>query len=733
MRRNQAEKATGAWARRAARGGAAATVLLLAACGSGNDDGDHGGSGGGGGGGGTGGGQANAKPAYIGEVRVQTYDGVADDLLTAGLGKDGLGSATPPLPADPAAPTAAELRRYAIHSNYRALVDTSASGGYGSLYGPNVDARGNITGGQGKVAGVEYLAYSDDGTGRQNVTMMVQIPSTFDPARACLITATSSGSRGVYGGISTGEWGLKRGCAVAYTDKGTGGAPHDLETDTVPLIDGTRANRQAAGAAAQFVAPPGGTTLADFNAAAPHRLAFKHAHSQRNPEKDWGLFTLQSVEFAIWAINDRYGAQAADGTRQRTLDKDRIMVIASSISNGGGAAVAAAEQDGDGLIDGVAVTEPNLNLPSNAGVTVQRGGAAVSRSGRTLFDYTSLANMLQLCASRDPAHADAAGLGFYTLLGLDAAAEGRCRALAEAGIVTGGNLGQWAASALQQLRAYGWEAESDALHASMAVFEVSNAIAVTYANALSRASVTERLCGFSFAATGTALGPVTMPAAPLATMFSTGNGIPPNSGVQLVNDLDPRGPRRDVLSRSPQLAYDDANLAGARCLRELLTAGTPAGVRLRTGEAETLRSGNLRGKPALIVHGRSDALLPVNHTSRPYLGYNRLKEGAASRLSYVEVTNAQHFDGFIGVVPGYDNRYIPLHLYLNRALDAMFDHLGGGAPLPPSQVVRTVPRGGTLNTPAPAILPANVPPIATSPAAGDRIVAEADGIVRVPD
>jgi hydroxybutyrate-dimer hydrolase len=44
----------------------------------------------------------------------------------------------------------------------------------------------------------------------------------------------------VYGAISTGEWGLKRGCAVAYTDKGTGGAPHDLQNDTVPLVDGTR-------------------------------------------------------------------------------------------------------------------------------------------------------------------------------------------------------------------------------------------------------------------------------------------------------------------------------------------------------------------------------------------------------------------------------------------------------------------------------------------------------------
>ncbi len=87
--------------------------------------------------------------------------------------------------------------------------------------------------------------------------------------------------------------------------------------------------------------------------------------------------------------------------------------------------------------------------------------------------------------------------------------------------------------------------------------------------------------------------------------------------------------------------------------------------------SETRRSGNLHGKPALIVHGRSDGLLPVNHTSRPYLGFNRQQEGAASKLSYIEVENAQHFDAFIGAVSGYSNRYVPLHLYLIRALDAV--------------------------------------------------------------
>ena len=37
------------------------------------------------------------------------------------------------------------------------------------------------------------------------------------------------------------------------------------------------------------------------------------------------------------------------------------------------------------------------------------------------------------------------------------------------------------------------------------------------------------------------------------------------------------------------------------------------------------------------------------------------------------MTNAQHFDAFIGnaTLPGYDTRFIPLHVYVNRAMDAM--------------------------------------------------------------
>ncbi|MBS0390336.1 MAG: D-(-)-3-hydroxybutyrate oligomer hydrolase [Proteobacteria bacterium] len=679
----------------------------------------------------------NAKPSYLGPVRQQTYDGSSDDLLTAGLGKTGLAALAPPAYADPLKPTAAELRQAAIHTNYRAMLDMTAAGGYGMLYGPNVDALGNVTASEGKIAGTEYIAFADDGTGRKNVTLMVQVPANFDPKKACIITATASGSRGVYGGISTGEWGLKRGCAVAYSDKGTGAAPHDLMNDTVPLIDGTRTTAAAAGTNAAFNAGLTAADLAAFNTATPNRFAFKHAHSGQNAEKDWGRTTLQAVEFAYFVLNERFGDKNFAGDRLQTLKPGNTIVIASSLSNGGGAAIAAAEMDTQGLISGVAVSEPALELPANPGVTVRRGATTLSVVGKTLVDFTTYANLYQSCASLAPSSSGAPFAAAFAAGFASAAlpiAPNRCTALAAAGLLVSTTVPTQAEESLQKLRDYGWEPESNDLHASLAAFEVAPAVSVTFANALSRASVKDNLCGYSYAAI-TATGAVgTLAPAALADMFAKGNGVPPSSGVQLINNNGKLGAARDFLSVSSNSGLADWNTPGALCLRNLVTGADAAARKLQAGVDETRRNGNLRGKPTLIVHGRADALLPVSHTSRPYAALNRQVEGAASKLSYLEVTNAQHFDTFIGlpaVLPGYDSRYIPLHVYLNRALDAVYDNLTKGTALPASQVVRTVARGGTAGS-APAITAANVPPLAIVPAAGNAITVTA-GSITIPD
>jgi len=175
----------------------------------------------------------NVRPTFLGTVTTTTYDGTSDDLLTAGLGWDGLQSATPP--ALSATPTASELRRRAIYNNYRALVDPTTAGGYGVLYGPNVPVEGgvaNATPGAGKIAGTEYLAYSVDATGKAAATVMVQIPSTFNQSAACIVTATSSGSRGVYGAVSAaGEW----GSSAAVQSRTPTRAPATARTSSTPI------------------------------------------------------------------------------------------------------------------------------------------------------------------------------------------------------------------------------------------------------------------------------------------------------------------------------------------------------------------------------------------------------------------------------------------------------------------------------------------------------------------
>ena len=73
--------------------------------------------------------------------------------------------------------------------------------------------------------------------------------------------------------------------------------------------------------------------------------------------------------------------------------------------------------------------------------------------------------------------------------------------------------------------------------------------------------------------------------------------------------------------------------------------------------------------------------MPVNHASRAWYAQNQSKATRRDQRRYVEVTNAQHFDAFLpggAVFAGYDQRFVPLHMYFVRALDAMYAHLTHG-------------------------------------------------------
>jgi hydroxybutyrate-dimer hydrolase len=669
----------------------------------------------------------DTKPANVGAIAKIAYDGVGDDLLTAGLGRTGLGG-TAPIPANPASPTAAELRKLAIFANYTALVDVNPKGGYGTLFGPNIDATGADALGEGKIAGNEYLAYLDDGTGRQNVTLMVQIPSTWNRERPCIVTATSSGSRGIYGAIGTaGEWGLKRGCAVAYTDKGTGSGVHDLATNTVNTQNGVRADATAAGTNSNFTATLPAPELPEFNSAFPDRIAVKHAHSQQNPEKDWGSNTLDAVRLAIHLLNEERREKANSSTA-RGYGTDNTLVIASSVSNGGAAAVAAAEQDSENLIDGVAVAEPVLELGPVPGLTIRRG-STVQGGGRPLYDYFTLANLYQPCAAQ--ATRAAGSYGVPAVLPVPAIATGRCAALRARGLLTTTTPAEQAEESLDILIAAGFQPESNLIQATHFILAVPP-VTFAYANAYGRFPMQDNLCDLSYTGVDAAGAPAPLPAAALAQIFGTGNGVPPTGGIQIINNVSVGGPIENTRSVTPSTGVQDYNVDAGLCLRNLWTGPDGDAIRVRDGVQQVLRTGDLRGKPAIVVAGRADALIPVNFNARPYFGLNKVTEGAASKLSYIEVTNAQHFDAFIDnpALPGYDTAFVPLHHYFIQAMDRMWAALTANAPLPPSQLVRTTPRGGTPGQ-APPITPGNLPPISPTPSAADLIVFT-DNTVQVP-
>ncbi|MDQ3287054.1 MAG: D-(-)-3-hydroxybutyrate oligomer hydrolase [Pseudomonadota bacterium] len=555
----------------------------------------------------------------------------ADDLLTAGLGLDGLGSATPPPFSDPEKPTAAEVRRRAIWNSWRGIADLSPGGGYGEIYGSTVN-----------VPGREFSALATLPGANQPHRVLLQVPDAFDTENPCVLVAPSSGSRGVHGAISVaGAWGLPKGCAVAYTDKGAGTDYFDLDAGQGTAPDGT----PAAGSDPLAFAPDAGVSAADT----VRGVAVKHAHSGDNPEADWGRHVQQAAQFALQALDTAFpqaGPFSFDNTR----------VIAVGISNGGGAVLRAAELEGDWL-DAVVAAEPNI----------------FSQGGRSLMDYSTEAALLMPCALLDPA------LG--PLPQPPAAAQvapvwaQRCASLKTAGLVEGEDVEAMARSAHAQLAAAGWTDEALRAGALSAGFDLWRAVAVTYSSAYGRYGVDEHPCGYSFAAQNPDGSPRAATAAERAAWFSDASGIAPGAGVGIV----------DRLASGPDPAFP-----GLQCLRALATGDGPEGLRVRAGVEEI--SANIpprEGLPMIVIHGLDDGLVPAAFNSTPYVG---MAKAGGGDVRYWQVRNAQHFDAFLGL-PDYAARYLPMLPYVYAALDRISAHLDSGAPLPADAVISTTPRG----------------------------------------
>jgi len=582
-----------------------------------------------------------------------------NDLLTAGLGADGIASMTPPLPQHALSPTAAEIRRLSIYNDYRGLLDVSAGGGYHLLFGP-----------KRKVLGREYLAFARPPMGGALFAVLAQIPETFDRRQPMIVTAPSSGSRGIYGAISTAEWAFENGCAVAYTDKGTAPGFHDLDTDTRYGVDGLRL---PAGALEHptFTAAPG-PDLDAFKRALPHRLAVKHAHSGTNVEASWGQHVLMSIAFCLFCLND----WLADGAEK--FKRPSTKVIAAGVSNGGGAALRAAEQDDVDapLIDSIVVSEPQVQ-PKPAAFAIRYAGSVLTNHSRSFLDTVTLMDVYAPCAAfaldaSDPTSA------------LQQRRAKRCAALAARGLLKETGTMAQAREALGIIHAHGLLPEADFLVPWHDAFGFWPLLAAVFANAYARCDVNDHLCGVSIAPVDGRGAAVPMSEVMRAQLCGWSSGLGYFVGSERTAVID-------------DASAGEWSLGAALAFRSLVTAATYQqqnaveaqwvdAERVVAGIAAVRAGGNLRGKPAIVLHGRCDALLPPNHTSRAYFGLNKSIEQASSRLSYIEIANANHFDTFIALFGA--DRLVPMHYYFNQALTMMRAHLlDASAPLPPSQVV----------------------------------------------
>lgn len=537
-----------------------------------------------------------------------------DDLLSAGLGLDGLRTMTPPAFANPDAPTAAELRRRALWNNWRGIADLTPAGGFGTVYGamPSVPGR-------------EFQAFATLPGAKQPHRVLTQIPDAFDAKKRCLVVAASSGSRGVYGAIAVaGPWALPKGCAIAYTDKGAGTDYYDLAEKSGVRIDGTRG-----GGDDLFAFRPDGTATSG--------IAFKHAHSQDNPEADWGRHVRQAAEYGLQVLAEALPQQAPF-----TFDNTRV--IAVGISNGGGAVLRAAELDGTWLA-GVVAGEPN--------VYVDAPGA------RALYDYTTEAALLMPCALPK--------LGLPAVPDIDK----RCAAAVASGLIHGADLPAQQAAAYDALRANGWTDEALRAGSISVAFDLWRAVAVTYASAYGRYGAGESPCIAGFSALNADGTVRANTAAERAAWWSDASGIPPGAGVafQVAKPAEPH----DALD----------------CLRALWTGSDAAATRVKQGIAATRAGSPRKDLPIIVLHGLDDGLIPAAFSSAPYVA---MAKAAGADLRYWQVRHAQHFDGFLGL-PQYGASYVPLLPYVYSALDRVWAHIDSGAALPVDAVIQTTPRG----------------------------------------
>lgn len=560
----------------------------------------------------------------------ELFDGRSDDLLTAGLGIDGLRVAPPQWSADLQESWQARRRR-AITQNWRSLADLREESGFGRSYGPLEDRR---------LAGTEYLALLRQPGGSGVFTVWLQIPADFDPAAACLGVVASSGSRGIFGALPTAAARLlQRGCAVVHNDKGLGTGIVDLDSRLGLSFDGRIISLTAESTDALWNPAP--VTVE------AQTIAFKHAHSTELEEARWGAMLLSSGHYALQLLNSELQRR---GITTPTLNTDNTLILALGISNGGAAVLQALERDDGKFFDGAAVAEPNASV----------------RGYPSLYEYAARHALYQPCAIL------AENLAEIPLGAVIASNpepfRAWCAQLSAAGRLVGEDIETQAAAAQQILLAIGVRPEALKLGVLNLQFGLWQSVLTTYASAYARSPAGDMPCGASFAAIDAQGRPRSLQPIELAHAFTDGTGIAPSAGIAIFAP-DAPGTRSLLAATSFSFVFclAEQNERFGFSLKDIRLDADP-------GE-----------RPLVIVHGRDDALIPVALSARAYAAVQARMYRAAS-LHYYEVLGAQHFDAFLAL-PGMQG-YRPLQPHFDLAVDALLAQLREGRPLPPSQVVR---------------------------------------------
>ncbi|WP_299775756.1 3-hydroxybutyrate oligomer hydrolase family protein [uncultured Pseudoteredinibacter sp.] len=574
------------------------------------------------------------------DIQHSYFDGKSNDLLSAGLGFQGLQNPKQPGLENPDNISEEDLRRAAIYNNYRAIVSTNSDAGFGRLYGPSAQ--------QKPIAGHEYsssIHYSD---GELAANIVVQIPDSFNPQKPCIIAAPSSGSRGVWGAIGTaGDWGLRHSCAVAYTDKGTGTGFQFLDNG-----DNYKSNGLLSGGQATVFDPK------DL------RIASKHAHSGKHVEKDWGRFTLQAVQMAFYLLNQHHRDDS-----KRYFTKPNTNVIAASISNGGNSVIQAAELDKSDWIDAVVASEPTLNVPSDFKFEVQHEQDSYRGTAKDIL-YVGIQHALYQPCALLATKSNESSLFHSASQLAHAALNKRCENLKSAGLIKDNE--NLANAAREQLEKTGMLSPSYSLQAFAVVNQLWPSIAINYANAYGARDVKDDLCGFSFVyqQAGKAMA---MPKAARQALYGLSSGIPNTGGVSLaykglpLNIFDP----------------NDSSFEGFQCLAKFYQDK-----QLQNNLKSLALSGDIDKKPAIIIHGSHDSLVGPNHNARAYMVLRAKRFPDRDNVRYIEIDNGQHFDALLSF-PEFRQDLVPMHVYFERALDAMWQHLQHGNALPAHQRVHS--------------------------------------------